>query len=58
MIQKQFSVRSGALALVIIATGVLTSLVLEAQTWSNLVGIIFVASGLVWLLVSFDRVDS
>jgi hypothetical protein len=58
MIQKQFSVRSGALALVIIATGVLSSLVLEAQTWSNLVGIIFVAGGLLWLLVSFDRLDS
>jgi len=58
MIQKQFSVRSGSLALVIIATGVLTSFLLDGQTWSNLVGLIFVAGGLLLLLVSFSGVDS
>ena len=58
MHSKQFSIRSGALALTMIAAGFLASQIQMAPAWVGSAGLFLAGAGILLVPLSFKRTDS
>lgn len=58
MHSKQFSIRSGSLALTMIAAGFLSSLLPNAPAWLGSLGLLVAGAGILLVPLSFKRTGS